>query len=246
MSQLPQVISLIVYSQSGNPPVALRLKVEVNTIVPRSPFLLFVPQNTDCYKHKIKCGRMSASMKWRYLGHLQLLSKAKHSFMVMAKKKVCPRDEIADPPGTAVLPVDIHDFAKRFGIFLYAVWCAIVAVAICSELSDYLGPTTAAGTVRDSVFQPCVLLSWVLMLDDVALLHLIVKGIVTSCIGAMAETVCGALRTAVAVFAHWMCTIYLVQKPVSAAQMQFTHATRNPRARQIAGRVVCWSKVDIV
>ena len=31
----------------------------------------------------------------------------------------------------------------------------------------------------------------------------------------------------------------LVQKPVSAAQMLFTHATRSPRARQIADRVVC-------
>ena len=27
--------------------------------------------------------------------------------------------------------------------------------------------------------------------------------------------------------------------------MQFTHATRNPRARQIADRVICGSKVDI-
>ena len=39
---------------------------------------------------------------------------------------------------------------------------------------------------------------------------------------------------------------HLVQKPVSAAEMQFTPATRSPRARQIAGRVVCGSKVDIV
>ena len=39
---------------------------------------------------------------------------------------------------------------------------------------------------------------------------------------------------------------HLVQKPVPAAQMQFTHATRSPRARQVAGRVVCGSKVDIV
>ena len=39
---------------------------------------------------------------------------------------------------------------------------------------------------------------------------------------------------------------HLVQKPVSAAQMQFTHAIRSPRARQIADRVVCGSKVDIV
>ena len=37
-----------------------------------------------------------------------------------------------------------------------------------------------------------------------------------------------------------------MQKPVSAAQMQFTHATRSPRARQIAGRVVYRTKVDIV
>ena len=36
-----------------------------------------------------------------------------------------------------------------------------------------------------------------------------------------------------------------MQKPVSAAEMQFTHATRSPRASQIAGRVVCGSKVDI-
>ena len=57
---------------------------------------------------------MSASMKWRYLGHLQHLSKAKHSLTAMAKKEVCPRDEIADLPGTAVLLIDIHGFAKGF------------------------------------------------------------------------------------------------------------------------------------
>ena len=39
---------------------------------------------------------------------------------------------------------------------------------------------------------------------------------------------------------------HLVQKPVSAAEMQFTHATQSPRARQTAGRVVCGSKVGIV
>ena len=38
----------------------------------------------------------------------------------------------------------------------------------------------------------------------------------------------------------------LVQKPVSAAEMQFTHAARSPRASQIAVRVVCGSKVDII
>ena len=38
----------------------------------------------------------------------------------------------------------------------------------------------------------------------------------------------------------------LVQKPVSGAEMQFTHDARSSRASQIAGRVVCGSKVDIV
>ena len=47
-------------------------------------------------------------MKWRCLGHLQPLSKAKHFTTAMAKKDVCPRDEIADPPSMAVLPIDIY------------------------------------------------------------------------------------------------------------------------------------------
>ena len=38
----------------------------------------------------------------------------------------------------------------------------------------------------------------------------------------------------------------LVQKPFSAAQLPFTHATRSPRARQIAGSVVCGGYIDIV
>ena len=125
------------------------------------------------------------------------------------------------------------------------MWCAIVAGEICSEPSDCLGSATKAVNVGDSVFQPCVLLSWVLKLDDVTLLHLIVKGIVNElhrCDGRnvwwwAADGGCGVCSSDVP---------DLVQKPVSAAQMQFNHATRSPRARQIAGRVVCKSKVDIV
>ena len=105
---------------------------------------------------------MSASMKWRCLGHLQPLSKAKHSTTGMAKKEVCPRDEIADPPGMAVLPIDIYGFDAGlvyFRTLLCVVWCAIVAGEICSDSSDGLGSATAAGIVRDSVFKLCVLLS---------------------------------------------------------------------------------------
>ena len=83
-----------------------------------------------------------------------------------------------------------------------------------------------------------------LKLDDVTSLHLIVKGIVNElhrrdgrngwCAEDGGRGVCSS-------DVH-----HLVQKPVSAAEMQFTHATRSPRASQIASRVVCGSKVDIV
>ena len=83
-----------------------------------------------------------------------------------------------------------------------------------------------------------------LKLDDQTLLHLRVKVIANElnrscgrnvlwCAGDGGRGVCSS-------DVH-----RLVQKPVSAAEMQFTHATRSPRASQIAGRVVCGSKVDI-
>ena len=81
-----------------------------------------------------------------------------------------------------------------------------------------------------------------LKLDDQTLLHLRVKGIANDldrfcgrnvlwCAGDGGRGVCSS-------DVHRLV-------PVSAAEMQFTHATRSPRARQIAGRVVCGSKVDI-
>ena len=76
----------------------------------------------------------------------------------MGKEEICPRDEIADPPDMAVLPIDIYGFGEGLVSFR-TLWCAIVAGEICSESSDRLGSATAVGIVRDSVFKPCVLLS---------------------------------------------------------------------------------------
>ena len=83
-----------------------------------------------------------------------------------------------------------------------------------------------------------------LKLDDQTLLHLRVKGIANDlnrfcgrnvlwCAGDGGRGVCSSDMHR------------LVQKPVSAGEMQFTHATRSPRGSQIAGRVICGSKVDI-
>ena len=82
-------------------------------------------------------------------------------------------------------------------------------------------------------------------LDDQTLLHLRVKGIANElyrCSGRNVLWCAGDGGRGV-----WSSDVHhLMQKPVSAAEMQLAHATRSPRASQIVGRVVCGSKVDIV
>ena len=83
-----------------------------------------------------------------------------------------------------------------------------------------------------------------LKLDDQTLLHLRDKGIANEldrCSGRTVLWCAGDGGRGV-----WSSDVHrLVQKPVSAAEMQFTHATRSPRASQIAGEIVCGSKVNI-
>ena len=112
------------------------------------------------------------------------------------------------------------------------MWCAIVAGEICSESSDRL-------------FKPCLLLSLVFKLDDQTVLHLRAEGIVNELHRCDGRNGLWCAEDG----GRGVCSLdvhHLVQKPVSAAEIQFTHATRSPRARQIAGIVVCGSKVDIV
>ena len=51
------------------------------------------------------------------------MSKAKHPLTPMAKEEVCPRDEIADPPGMAVLPIDIYGFDE--GLVSFRTLCGV-------------------------------------------------------------------------------------------------------------------------
>ena len=84
-----------------------------------------------------------------------------------------------------------------------------------------------------------------LKLDGVTLLHIIVKGIVNELNRCDGRNGLWSAEDG----GRGVCSSdvhHLVQKPASAAQIQFTHATRSPRARQIADRVVCGNKVDIL
>ena len=51
------------------------------------------------------------------------MSKAKRSLRAMAKEEVCPRDEIADPPGMAVLSIDIYGFDE--GLVSFRTLCGV-------------------------------------------------------------------------------------------------------------------------
>ena len=57
---------------------------------------------------------MSASMKWRYLGHLQLLSKA---VAAMAEMEVSPQEKMANPQGMKVSAVERPGLPEDFVYF---------------------------------------------------------------------------------------------------------------------------------
>ena len=69
---------------------------------------------------------MSASMKWRYLGHLQLLSKA---VAAMAEMEVSPQEEMANPQGMKVFAVERPELPEDFVPFS----------ALCGVQSSPLG-----------------------------------------------------------------------------------------------------------
>ena len=58
---------------------------------------------------------MSASMKWRYLGYLQLLSKA--VVAAMAEMEVSPQEEMANPQGMKVFAVERPGLPEDFASF---------------------------------------------------------------------------------------------------------------------------------
>ena len=57
---------------------------------------------------------VSASMKWRYLGHLQPLSQAVAG---MAEMEVSPHEEMADPQGMKVFAIERPGLPEGFVSF---------------------------------------------------------------------------------------------------------------------------------
>ena len=86
--------------------------------------------------------------------------------------EVSPQNEMDNPQDFKMFTVERHGLPEHFVSFVLCVErnrCHSYLRLSC----DYLGYATVAGTGRDSVFQVCVFLSWVLKLDDQTLVHFI-------------------------------------------------------------------------
>ena len=90
------------------------LRLHYTRLFPDPLFFLFVLQNIAGYTNDIKFGRISASIKQRCLGHLQLLTKV---VAVMAKMEVSSQEEIATPQGMKVFAVERHGLPEGFVYF---------------------------------------------------------------------------------------------------------------------------------
>ena len=80
---------------------------------------------------------MSASMKWRYLGHLQLLSK---TVAAMAKMEVSPQEEMANPLGLKVFAIERPGLPEDFVSFPALCGVQSSPLVFAPNLSSVRGP----------------------------------------------------------------------------------------------------------
>ena len=78
------------------------------------------------------------------------MSKAKHSLTPMAKEEVCPRDEIADPLGMAVLPIDIYGFDE--GLVSFRTLCGVQSSLVRFAIDS--GPLQSQASLETLCLSP--------------------------------------------------------------------------------------------
>ena len=80
---------------------------------------------------------MLASMKWRYLGHLQLVSK---TLAAMAEMKVSPQEELANPQGLKVYAVERPGLPEDFMYFPALCGVQSLPLVFAPDLPFVRGP----------------------------------------------------------------------------------------------------------
>ena len=99
---------------------------------------------------------MSASMKWRYLGYLQLLSKA---VAAVAEMEVSLQEKMANPQGMKVFAVERPGLPKDFVSFPALCGVQTSPLVFAPNLPIVWGPLQVVDTGRDTVLEVRVLLS---------------------------------------------------------------------------------------
>ena len=85
---------------------------------------------------------MSASTKWRYLGHLQLLSKA---VAAMAEMEVSPQGKMANTQGIKVFAVERHGLPEDFVSFPALCVCVCIFFPFILDIK-FVGRTSRGHT----------------------------------------------------------------------------------------------------
>ena len=170
---------------------------------------------------------MSVSIKWRYLGHLRLLSKA---VAVRAEVEINSQEERTNPQAMKLFAVESHVLSEDF------VYCP--AIVECNHRRHaYLCRTgqssgvryiTVVGTRKIYVLQVYVLLSCMLKSLGGIVVHRIHQLTWTLPLRAPAETVEYASRT-IENGGRERLWSGCEPKPVSADQMYSTHGAQRPR-----------------
>ena len=166
-------------------------------------------------------------MKWRYLGQLQLLSKA---VAVRAEVEINSQEEMANPQGMKLFAVERHGLPEDF------VYCpAMCGVQSSSPLvfvpnwPIVWGPLHNSGRHKEIyVLQVYVLLSCMLKSLERTVVHRIHQLTWTLPLRAPAETVECASRT-IDDGGRERLWSGCEPKPVSANQMYSTHGAQRPR-----------------
>ena len=92
---------------------------------------------------------MSASMKWRHLGHFQLLSRAVSAFTAESEVEVRPRGEMANPYGMKVFAVERHRLPEDI-MYFYAL-CGVQSPPLVFAPSRAFGCGQLQGQVPEEL-----------------------------------------------------------------------------------------------
>ena len=107
----------------------------------------------------MKCGFMSASMKWRHLGHFQLFSAVVLAFTAVTEVRVSPQNDMANLQGMKVFAVERHGLPVDFVYFRVLCGVQSLPLVFAPNRAFARGSLQGQAPGRESVYHVCASLS---------------------------------------------------------------------------------------